>query len=749
LLFALALNLMYREKPLKILPNMRPLLSRMIVLLLLLVFVQVAKSQKLATIDSLQKILIKTSEPRPRLDIINVLAAEMMDVNMPLAQLYCDSALLIGENIDSAAGLAMAYHNKGRERWLNGYYYQAEKNYQQSIKIHLKLNDSASLATNYSYLGLSYYYRSATDSALFYHFKAMLFNEALGKMGKVAHNLDNIALAYEKIGQFEKVIDYSSRALEIRTKLPGYSSRTNLYNYGGVIFNQKAFEEAVEYHKKVLREEKSFDNNLTKIGRSINNIGSTFYSVGQYDSAVYYLRQSVVVMKQIGIPNWYAGQLNELGEALSANSNLIEAEDVFQTVLNIWDSVGHRTSRAIVRYSLGVVYLKQNRNLTSLAYLDSAQTIFTSMHFNLFLIKIYYLKSEVYQQLNDLNRANTLARLGLSIALKVNAKENILQGYELLANINRNTGNYSKALDYKYLYSQLKDSLYNGQSSLHLAQMQALYETNHKSKEIEILNSKTEAQLSALRTRNITLIVTILALVFFAFVMFKRYRYIKELDLQKTHIEDQNAELAKRNHDKDILLGEIHHRVKNNLQLISSILNLQSRKLADMGAKDALQEGRSRVKAMALIHQQLYKHDHYVNINIAEYLKILISTIAASFGYEEDEFQLETSIDKFQLDIDDSIKIGLIANELFTNVFKHAFSKHRANRLHIGLTQEEDGNKITLLIADNGPGVSTGELENSDSFGIYLVRNLVDDMKGELKIEQNAGTEINLVLYTL
>jgi two-component system, sensor histidine kinase PdtaS len=744
---AKTLNFMYRGKILEILPVIRPYISGMTVILLILFSAQVTKSQILVKIDSLERALNKAKNLPASLDILNVLAAEIMDVNMPLAQLYCDSALDIGKNIDSAAGLAMAYHNKGRERWLNGYYYEAENNYQRSIKLHLMLNDSAALATNYSYLGLSYYYHSETDSALFYHFKAMLLNEALGKMSKVAHNLDNIALAYEKIGQFEKVIDYSSRALEIRTRLPGYSSRTNLYNYGGVIFNQKAFEEAVAYHKKVLNEEKSFGNNLTKIGRSINNIGSTFYSVGQYDSAVYYLRQSVVVIKQIGIPNWYAGQLNELGEALLGLGNLSEAEAIFRLSKQIWDSVGHRTSKAIVRNNLGLVYFKQKKYHNSLSYLDSAHTLFTSMHNNSFLVKSYYLKSLIYSELGDFQKAEINARLGLEISLKIKVKQNIMQGYELLARINQQLNNDKAALFYLDKYSHLKDSIYNGQSSLQLAQMQVVYETSQKNKEIELLNARSLNQSSVIRVRNLILTFTLSAVVSLAFVLFKRYRYTNRLNFQKVMIEDQNVELARRNHDKDILLGEIHHRVKNNLQLISSILNLQSRKLADMGAKDAIQEGRSRVKAMALIHQQLYKYDQYANINIGEYLETLVSTIADSFGYTKNEFEFNINIDEFQLDIDVAIKIGLITNELITNVFKHAFSRDKQNILKIKLRQEE-GDKLVFVIADNGPGVSLDKLEGSNSFGVFLVKNLVEDMKGEFRIEQNGGTEINLVLYT-
>ncbi len=224
----------------------------------------------------------------------------------------------------------------------------------------------------------------------------------------------------------------------------------------------------------------------------------------------------------------------------------------------------------------------------------------------------------------------------------------------------------------------------------------------------------------------------------------------EKLDLQQNinkqleeKVTERTAQLEHRNTENELLLGEIHHRVKNNLQIISSLLKLQSRQLEEGKAKSAVLEGRDRVKSMALIHQRLYQQDKFSSIEMHDYIKKLIDGLAESYGYQETYYQLKMDVPTLYLDVDTAIPLGLIINELVSNVFKHAFSKGHLNKLSIFMEKNET--KLNLHIQDNGTGLPA-DLTSAEigSFGIQLVEALVNELGGKVVYENNHGLTTKL-----
>lgn len=208
-------------------------------------------------------------------------------------------------------------------------------------------------------------------------------------------------------------------------------------------------------------------------------------------------------------------------------------------------------------------------------------------------------------------------------------------------------------------------------------------------------------------------------------------------------VANRTAELADRNRENELLLGEIHHRVKNNLQVISSLLKLQSRQLEEGKAKNAVLEGRDRVKAMALIHQRLYQQDQFSSIEMDDYIKRLVESLADSYGFSDKDYQLKLKIAAIKLNVDSAIPIGLIINELVSNVFKHAFKGETHNHLEVAL--EERNDILKLGVADNGGGIpSSVTLADSPSFGIQLIYALAKELKGSVSFENGIGTRVNI-----
>lgn len=198
--------------------------------------------------------------------------------------------------------------------------------------------------------------------------------------------------------------------------------------------------------------------------------------------------------------------------------------------------------------------------------------------------------------------------------------------------------------------------------------------------------------------------------------------------------------------EKGVLLREIHHRVKNNLQIIISLFNLQTSYVSDEKAYKALREGQDRIKSMALIHERFYQADGLSQIDFDEYIKRLAENLMQSFRIEPGRIRLEIHSDKISLDIDTAVPTGLIINEIVTNALKHAFVGKSSGELRIDMTQTAE-DQFRLSIADNGVGFPDGvKPEELDSLGVQLIQALTQQLDGEMKIETAPGKGVKYII---
>ncbi|MES2798493.1 MAG: histidine kinase dimerization/phosphoacceptor domain -containing protein [Bacteroidota bacterium] len=216
---------------------------------------------------------------------------------------------------------------------------------------------------------------------------------------------------------------------------------------------------------------------------------------------------------------------------------------------------------------------------------------------------------------------------------------------------------------------------------------------------------------------------------------------IKEISLvghdisEKKMVENEISESLK---EKEILLKEIHHRVKNNMQIISSILNLQSSFVKDKKTLEVLSDSRNRIRTMAIIHESLYQTNNFSSIDFSSYVKNLCSNIIASYYTRAGNVELNTSIDKIFLLLDQAIPCGLIINELITNSLKYAFVDGRNGIIDVELHEVE--NEIQLKIMDNGVGLPENfDIHKTETLGMQLVSTLVEQLEGKLEIMSEDG----------
>lgn len=312
----------------------------------------------------------------------------------------------------------------------------------------------------------------------------------------------------------------------------------------------------------------------------------------------------------------------------------------------------------------------------------------------------------------------------------------LLNSNKTLAEFYEKCNKKSKAFTYLKRFNHIKDSL----MSLDVLARVKEYETKYQTAETQLALAQKEIELSNQKAKQNRLMILLIAagvlVILFSYFLFYRTRINKEL-------QGKNNKIQKALEEKEILLKEIHHRVKNNLQVVSGLLKWQASHLEDSKALDAFNEGQNRVQSMAIIHQKLYQSDNLTGIDMGDYIHRLSHSLFRSYNLDADHVTLKTDIESLNLDIDTVIPLGLILNELISNALKHAFPDAKAGEIAVKLFQDESSKELLLMVKDNGVGMEE-KVNKSQSFGWELIETLSKKLKAKLTIENHDGTRIQL-----
>ncbi|TAD86241.1 MAG: sensor histidine kinase [Bacteroidetes bacterium] len=287
---------------------------------------------------------------------------------------------------------------------------------------------------------------------------------------------------------------------------------------------------------------------------------------------------------------------------------------------------------------------------------------------------------------------------------------------------------YTNAFRYLKLASDMKDSLSRRNDKRKLWQIESRVKTDNY---ITQLKAAEEEKYFQERLRNLA-VGTLLVFTVFAIVFYKRIKKDNSIIVkQKSLLELSLVE-------KETLLKEIHHRVKNNLQIILGLFDKQARQVTDESTKQLIKAGQDRVFSIALVHQNLYQSENLTTIEIKEYLDLLTKNIEKSQKGELQDIKINLDVDDSVVDIDLAIPLGLILNELITNCYKYAFKDRTEGEIIIRFRQEKK--HFLFMVQDNGVGLPENfDLKKSLSLGMNLVRGLVRQINGDLKVVSNTS----------
>lgn len=507
----------------------------------------------------------------------------------------------------------------------------------------------------------------------------------LEAMGETYRNEDSPNMAIE---YFVKALALYEEAGRTQNIITIYNSMTDLF------MRQADFPSASQY---LLMSKQLLLTNPDAAGQAqwFTNKGRYLNSKKNFDSAIYYHKKAVFLFDSLGLFNGKGRAMHNIANSLREKGEYGQAIKICMEVLAIKEI---------------------NENIKS--------KIFTLL-----------LLADLYNSTGQYDKAITLVQESLRLSEVHTFLDRKRVSLLYLSQIYENVPDFRKAYFYHKRYADLMDTIFDRSKYEQVTQMKTAYETEKKERTIEIQQATlkaSDATIALQKTKANQLIFIIVFAAVLAVVV--TVGYISKNKSNKILVQ-QKTEIEKQNQEREILLKEIHHRVKNNLQVISSLLNMQSRTMSDSEAKRAVREGQSRIKSMALIHQKLYSENNLSKINIKNYLNELGGFLYKTYK-PGSEINHSIQSEDLLMDVEMAVPLGLIVNELLSNAFKYAFDPGQKGSIYLSLAKEE--NEYILRVADSGKGLPDG-FESKKSMGMNLVKILVEQLNGVLSFKNTPG----------
>ena len=361
------------------------------------------------------------------------------------------------------------------------------------------------------------------------------------------------------------------------------------------------------------------------------------------------------------------------------------------------------------------------------------------------LAELYEVEHRYPDMLAAANRSLVLAR-------KIGDQPTAQEAYSTIALAYSALGDYRKAYQYLAQATDLNKTLLNTEKNKALAQLQVRYDVREQEQKIQLLTQRNIASAALAREqerRQWGLLgisgILALGLATGGLLHLRLKRSQRDLAHANGDLAAANSTISHAVEEKEVLLQEIHHRVKNNLQLISSLLGWQRDNIQDPEMAELMAGNQARIQSMALVHEFLYHADNLVQVRLDSYLTELLNSLHSSLAAPHKKITLSTDLEPVLMDAKEAAYFGLLVNELVTNAYKHAFNEQPTGNLHIALVRKESG--FQLSVSDNGQGLpATGFTSKSKSIGIHLVKTLTKQLKATIAVlPQPVGTRLQVV----
>tara|TARA_R110000868_G_scaffold66877_4_gene198881 strand:- start:5504 stop:7456 length:1953 start_codon:yes stop_codon:yes gene_type:complete len=496
----------------------------------------------------------------------------------------------------------------------------------------------------------------------------------------------------------------------------------------GYVYERRGqLDKAADYAMESLRlgEEQ---NDAKAIALAYSDLSNIFYKQAKYDKGLKYGIKSIVLFEERGIIDLdYDFTLYVVANNYLKLNRHEEALKYFEHSLVIGERYGFYNNLSDVYISLVdlYAYLKnykkaENAGQNAVKYAELLENGFMLMRSWLSIGKMQYLQGKYKNAIESLLKSLDVATVDFGDEYYLS------QAYEALGKAYAGDHNYMEAYKAFSEYDGLKKQIFTAESDHRIALLQTEFEVAQKEDTILLQRGTIKKQQT---NQILTSIITglLFFLLILGFVAIKNNRR-------------KNALLQLQNKEKEFLIKEIHHRVKNNLEVVSSLLSLQSTHIEDKNIKENMRQIQNRIQSMSMIHKNLYQGKNLASIEMGNYFRILGDYVLHSYGAGQ-RINMVYEMKEIELNVDIATPIGLIVNELITNALKYAFPGNNRGTITVGLVQKTD--YLELKVTDNGIGIKNGSSANGTGFGTQLIALLTKQLDGKMVLQQKKGTTVS------
>lgn len=566
--------------------------------------------------------------------------------------------------------------------------------------------------------------------------KAIAFSKQLNNQKILAQSYRYLAIYHKEFSKLDSAVYYLKQVKDVYSKQNNTQQLAQTYIDLKILYTLKAdYNQAKNCVYKALELYEKLDNQKG-IAQCYAHIGDLLYYENNYNEAIKYCDKAIPILKETGSKNDLA-----LAYRFKANSQLFTGFDLDHALesinasITLYKELGETGTPMMASMNWrGNIYKYMERYDEAIADYQTNFDNSKKMGLDRYLIPSLGNIGHVYIMQGKYEEALPYSLQAIELIKQTGRNRNLWENYMHVSEIYESLGDTKMALYYHQLYTSELESFKDNIILSLENEAQSKYEVGQKNATILFQDEKISQQK---RTKVLYLILTaLLGIILFGLL----YNYRKK-QKRSQQLEALNSALDIKNKQNELLLKEIHHRVKNNLELVKSLIALQSAQLEDSPTKDAMIASQNRVQSMGIIHQKLYQGNNVGSIDMKDYFLNLSDGILDTFN-AEDKVKIECAMEQLELDVDTAVPIGLIVNELLTNALKYAFPKDNKGEIKISLTKSNP-ETLDLEVVDNGIGKTIGAGPKGTGFGSQLIKLLTQQLNGQMEEKHDNGTSIS------
>lgn len=519
---------------------------------------------------------------------------------------------------------------------------------------------------------------------------------------------------YQSLTRADSIIDLAIKYAK-ETKKP--IDLGHAFYRKGIVYDIKGISDSAIYFLLNGVDNLKKTDDWVGLTSAYNNLSIYYYNIRDYEKAVEISLKEIEVYDKENEHLDKAYTLNNMSLALNYLDRTEEALEAQFEALRLFqeknDTIGMQSALA----NIGQSYYRRKELNNALKYYREAEKLIPHINNKSSQITFYNSMATVYLQKKSYNKSLDYLQKALAIAETYESVERKQYLYETLSEVAEAKGDYKQALEYHKEFKRLRDEFYKEERNNAMAEYERKFELFElrEEKEASLLKIEKQERLILLSLAGIAVLIIIVFLIFYA------YNLKKKASLQS----------QKRLEEKSLMAKEMHHRVKNNLQLVGSMINIQSREMPKE-SQEKLEKITSSIQSMAAIHEGLYQSKDWEWVDVTMFFSNLRSQMERSTSFN---IAVDIEADNLSLDLDTTISLGIVINELFINSIKHAFDTK--GKVQISLKKEKDN--LILIYQDNGKGLPEGYSFEKGNFGTKMIRAIIKKLKATVNISSTAN----------